>query len=205
MPGYGIMLGRWERTGLTALFRIVLCAGAAAALCACGTAQRPMFGAANEREVELRVLMGYDFDESGTLTRAELDAGLVAAFGEADRDGDSQLDAEEAGAENQRRWAAEGPAASPLIDWDGNGRIDAAEFSSTARTLFGNLDRDENALLDAFELRVPPTLRAQTPGEMAQGRVEDGVPVSPVPGGVQAPDGPQNDEPEPGPPENAGP
>ncbi len=168
---------------MSRIFRTMVCAGAVLGVVgACAGPPRGGLGIAAEREIELRVLTGYDADGDGTLTRAELDTGLARAFRQADGDGNARLNRDEMAAENQRRWAVEGPSASPLIDWNSDGGIDAAEFATTARNLFARLDENEDGVLDMMELSLPrPPLR-----QPQDGAPEPGIGPRPGPGPGQA-------------------
>ena len=164
------------------IFRTIICTGICtgavlSVVGACAGPPRGGLGIAAEREIELRVLAGYDADGDGTLTRAELDSGLARAFRQADGDGNARLNRDEMAAENQRRWAVEGPSASPLIDWNSDGGIDATEFATTARNLFVRLDENEDGVLDVVELSLP-----RSPFQRPQdGALEPGI--GPGPGG----------------------
>lgn len=111
--------------------------------------------AVNERTIDLRLLTFYDTDADHALSRAELENGMKRDFAVADRNRDGSLDAMETDAENQRRWRVEGPAASPIMDWNQDGFVDFVEYAATARTLFNQLDRDHDGVLDPGELRLP--------------------------------------------------
>src|ERR1700761_9481752 len=62
------------------------------------------------------ILMAYDANHDGIITRAELEAGLKADFAKADYKHLGKLDEEEARAVNQARLAQDQSVASPLID-----------------------------------------------------------------------------------------
>jgi Ca2+-binding EF-hand superfamily protein len=96
------------------------------------------------RAYYLRLLMRFDADEDGVLTRTELEAGLRREFDAVDRNGDSVLDAGEIRAADARRRAAGGTAGAgttwPPIDWNNDGSIDFNEFARVSRALFEQLD-----------------------------------------------------------------
>jgi hypothetical protein len=69
------------------------------------------------------------------------------------------LDQAEIQAENDRRYAASGTGYTPLIDWNRDGKIDFTEFAATARSVFEEIDKDHNGVLEGAELRVPPIRR----------------------------------------------
>ena len=137
------------------------------AIAACATSRTPTTElTAADAQVSIRLMLIYDANQDGKVTREELEAGLRREFMSADRDGDGQLSVMEMQAENDRRFRANGPAASPLIDWNQDGIIDMTEFSTTARSAFEQLDRDRDNVLDGAELRPP---RPPQPGAMGRG------------------------------------
>jgi hypothetical protein len=90
--------------------------------------------------------------KDGTVTRAELDAGLRADFAKADYKHKGCLDDDEARAVNEQRFAEDQSAASPLVDLKQQGCIDFYEFADTPRSLFDELDVDGNGILTPKEL-----------------------------------------------------
>ena len=108
------------------------------------------------------MLLKYDTNRDGTLTRQELEAGLRAEFNAADKNRSGCLDPAEVREINEQRVKADESAASPLIDWKNNGCIDFDEFATTARSLFEQLDRNGDGKLTP-ELLHPKKRRV--PGE----------------------------------------
>ena len=119
----------------------------------------------------------------GTLTRAEMEAGLRRDFEKADPDHDGCLDADQVRAINQQRWKEDASTASPLIDFKHNGCVDFDEFAATPRSLFDQLDADGNGRLTADELH-PGKAKAEKKSPGAEKRRE------PPEGG----EGPQGDD-----------
>lgn len=89
----------------------------------------------------------------GSLTRAQLEAGLKRDFDKADLNHDGCLEDNEVRLVNEARWKLDESTASPLIDFKHNGCVDFDEFAATPRTLFEQLDRDGNGKLTADELK----------------------------------------------------
>jgi len=111
--------------------------------------------AMSDQELKIRLMLSYDFNDDGIVTRAELEAGLKLQFGAADANGDGRLDPPEVRTENDHRFTYNGVSVPPLTDWDGDGFISFDEFATTARAAFALLDRDYNGKLTPDELRLP--------------------------------------------------
>ena len=109
----------------------------------------------------IRLMQVYDSDHDGVIAKAELETGLQREFTTCDVNSDGRLNGAETQAENDRRWRASGPASSPLIDWSQDGFIDFSEFSNTARSVFGQFDRNADGRLSGAEMRPPPRGRGQ--------------------------------------------
>src|SRR5258707_11130816 len=86
------------------------------------------------------MLVRYDANHDGTLTRKELEAGLKAEFDALDTKHLGCLDSDEVTAINEERMRSDESAASPLIDWKKKGCIDLDEYATTPRSLFLQLD-----------------------------------------------------------------
>ncbi len=145
------------------LFRFAICAIAVflvAAACG-GRGARPMgmLPPLGETEQNIKLMLSYDENSDGVVTRQELENGLRRQYATADLNHDGKLDLREMQAENDRRFRAFGTEASPLIDWNQDGIIDFDEFASTARSVFEDMDKNHDGKLDANELRLPQTGR----------------------------------------------
>jgi Ca2+-binding EF-hand superfamily protein len=120
----------------------------------------------------LEQLMRYDANHDGSLTRAEMEAGLRADFDAADTNHDGVLQPEEFRAVNKKRWQELASAATPLADWNGDGVVDFNEFAGLVRTLFDQLDANGDGVLSPAELH--PQAAGQKPQPQA-GRSQDGA------------------------------
>lgn len=101
------------------------------------------------------LLLRYDANNDGVVTREEMEAGLKADFAAADENADGCLNPAEVRAENNRRLAREGIASSPLRDWNLDGCVDIKEFSNTAHSYFDLADRKKDGKVTMLELRGP--------------------------------------------------
>jgi hypothetical protein len=115
------------------------------------------------------LLLRYDANHDGIITKDEMEAGLKADFAEADSDHDGCLNPEEVRAENQRRLARDGAQASPLVDWNLDGCVDPREFGTTVRSYFSLVDKKKDGRVTLNELRgpsmpiAPPTVEKKAP------------------------------------------
>ena len=100
------------------------------------------------------LLTKYDANGDGTITRAEMEAGLKKEFDAADTNHDGKLDADEAAVVNAQRWDADKSTASTIVDWNQDGFIDFNEFAGTARSLFADIDRNNDGQLTPDELQA---------------------------------------------------
>ena len=130
---------------------LLLCAAASVALSACGGGEgrkppeAPWHPAA-------QMLQKYVTAADGSLTRAQMEAGLHRDFNAADADHTGCLNTDETRAINEQRFVEDQSTASPLVDLTGRGCIDFGTFAATARSLFDTLDRDNNGVLTSQEL-----------------------------------------------------
>jgi Ca2+-binding EF-hand superfamily protein len=98
-------------------------------------------------------IANYDSNNDGTVTRAELEAGLRQYFRQADTNHDGRLDPEEVATANQRRIRQDESAAIPLIDWNQDGYVDFDEFAAGVRSQFEQLDLDGDGKVTPDEFR----------------------------------------------------
>ena len=137
------------------------------------------------------LLLRYDANKDGVVTRDEMEAGLKADFAAADTNGDGCLSPAEVRVENARRLQRDGAQASPLVDWNLDGCVDMREFSNTVHSYFDLADRTKDGRVTQLELRGPsmPIAPPQAPSRTASG--PNGQPGQPGSSSVQAPS-PQN-------------
>lgn len=145
----------------------VLCITVVAA-CAGGRNGNP---AALELEQQVRLMLTYDENSDGVVTREELDDGLHRQFAAIDAARRGYLDAKEAQAEDDRRSRVLGVSYSPMVDMHRNGMIDYDEFAALPRAIFDRLDRNHDGKLDQGELRLIQAVRGPVaPVPMPMGR-----------------------------------
>jgi Ca2+-binding EF-hand superfamily protein len=115
----------------------------------------------NNRGGPAALLLKYDANHDGTLTRDELIAGLKKEFAALDTNHDGCLTPDQVDAVNQARIAADRSAATPLQDWNQDGCVDFREFSAAAYSLFDELDRNGDGKITQDEFNP----RAARPAE----------------------------------------
>jgi Ca2+-binding EF-hand superfamily protein len=178
------------------------------ALAACGGHEQPppwMRPAEKPRDENYHggsagMILKYDADHDGTLTRDELIKGLKAEFAVHDTHHNGCLDADQAGQINQDRVDADQSTATPVMDWNQDGCIDYTEFSAAPYSLFDQLDLNHDGKLTPKELeragakpKDKPDDAEAAPPEHEEGGSRDrrggGGEVGP-PGGGGRPPGP---------------
>ena len=122
----------------------------------------------------VELLERYDADHDGTVTRAEMEAGLKAEFAAADKNHDGRLDEDETRAVNEARWGEGLSTTSTLVDWNQDGYVDFHEFANTARSLFDQLDKNGDGKLTPDELHPENKKNGKKPPEEKPRRHEDG-------------------------------
>jgi len=120
------------------------------------------------------ILRAYDANHDGSVTRAEMEAGLRADFAKADTNHDGALDKDEVRAVNAARWNSDASTASPLVDWNHDGVVDFDEFAATARSLFMQLDTNGDGVLSPDEIHPQGTGPVRQNGRMRGGRNRPG-------------------------------
>ena len=162
------------------LLRLVTCGCAVFAIAACAGPRNPRVAPnrppppISETEQNIKLMLSYDENSDGTVTRQELEDGLHRQFAAADLDHDGKIDLKEMQTENDRRFRAFGTEASPLIDWNQDGYIDFDEFASTPRSVFEEMDKNHDGKLDPNELRLPNVRRPPVQRRPVQGQGQGG-------------------------------
>jgi Ca2+-binding EF-hand superfamily protein len=95
----------------------------------------------------------FDLDADGSVTRDEADRALHAQFAKYDIDKDSGLSAAEARALNDER--RKQVNASPVFDWNADGRVDFKEYANQWLSLFDRLDANGDGMLTEQEMTRP--------------------------------------------------
>jgi EF hand len=116
------------------------------------------------------LLLKYDANHDGTLTRDELIAGLKAEFAALDVRHTGCLTPDQVDAINQARIAADQSTATPLQDWNQDGCVDFREFSAAAYSLFDQLDTNGDGKITPQEFNPRARPGTQNVAPPAQGR-----------------------------------
>ena len=101
------------------------------------------------------LLLRFDTDKDGYVTKEEMEAGLKADYAAADTNSDGCINPAEVRAENALRLRRDSTQASPLVDWNLDGCVDLREFSNTAHSYFDLADRTKDGRVSQLELRGP--------------------------------------------------
>ena len=118
------------------------------------------------------LLLRYDANKDGTLTKEELIAGLKAEFASHDKNHTGCLPEDEVAAINQQRVEQDQSAATPLVDWNHDGCLDYNEFSALAYSLFDQMDRNGDGKItpQEFNPSARPAGQGQGQGQGQQQR-----------------------------------
>jgi hypothetical protein len=141
------------------------------------------------------LLLRYDMDQDGMVSRVEMDTGVDADYALADSDNSNCISGQEIRAENDRRLNRDGGVASPVADWNLDGCVNMNEFGSSIRSYFSYADRSGDGRVSAAELNGPsmpitlpelsnPTPQARLPVQGTGQLNYD--PYGNVPGGTNA-------------------
>jgi Ca2+-binding EF-hand superfamily protein len=155
---------------------LIGCALALLAGCGGGQRQPPPWMRPTEKPRDenyhggpVSMLIRYDANHDGVLTRDELIAGLKAEFAAHDVKHDGCLTDDQVDDINQSRVDADQSTATPLVDWNQDGCINYTEFSAAPYSLFDQLDRNRDGKLTAKEMGQR---EATKPGEDAADAVK---------------------------------
>jgi hypothetical protein len=135
------------------------------------------------------LLLRYDTDQNGVVSRAEMDTGVNVDYELADADGNDCIAGPEIRAENDRRLSRDGGVASPIADWNLDGCVNRNEFGSSIRNYFSYVDGSGDGQVNSVELRgpsMPITLPRPPSADETQTRIPSGG-VPPSQGVVSAP------------------
>jgi hypothetical protein len=113
-------------------------------------------GKLNSECARLQPLFASDGAE---LTRDQMNVGLKLELAKWDKDGSGDLTNSEVQPLNDEL-RAENVGASPVRDWNADGRIDEKEFGSGWRTMFELCDRNRNDMVSVRELGHSPNVAA---------------------------------------------
>jgi hypothetical protein len=135
---------------------LIAMAASVALLAACGDTPppRPRSEPEKPRHPPTAMLTVYAAPD-GSLTRAQMEAGLKRDFDKLDTHHTGSLNEDQVRAIDEQRWKEDESTASPLIDFKHNGCVDFDEFAAAPRSLFDQLDRDGNGRLSPQELGKP--------------------------------------------------
>ncbi len=127
------------------------------------------------------MILKYDANHDGAVTRAELEAGLHAEFDSHDTGHTGCLKPDQVAAINAERIAADQSAATPLQDFRQDGCVDFQEFSSAPLSVFDDLDRNNDGTVSAEEFKPRPGQGGEPGGRRSNGgnRPPQGAPLSP--------------------------
>ena len=98
----------------------------------------------------------------GSLTRGELEAGLKLEFKKWDTDGNGELSRSELEPLNEFLHSLN-VGASPVTDWNGDGKVDFQEFASGWRTMFDLCDLDSDGVITKTEMGRSPNVAPPRP------------------------------------------
>ena len=131
------------------------------------------------------LLLKYDSNHDGTLTRDELITGLKAEFAALDAKHTGCLSPDQVDEINQARIAADQSAATPIQDWNQDGCVDFREYSAAAYSLFDQIDRNGDGKITPQEFNP----RGARPGAATPPVREEGSPRDPDGRAGQPPSG----------------
>jgi len=102
------------------------------------------------------LILKYDANNDGSVTRAEMEAGLRDDFDSYDTRHTGCLTPDQVSAINAERIAADQAAATPLQDFRQNGCVDFQEFAAAPRSVFDTLDKNGDGTVTPQEFNPKP-------------------------------------------------
>lgn len=147
----------------------IACLIAATALAGCGTSK---YAVVPTTSGALCLLQPFVTNPDGSLTTAQMDAGIAAGFRAADRDGSGNLEFAELAPLNDAR--AQTCDQTPLTDWSGRGVVGQTEYGARYKTAFdmSDLNQDGYATHDEMLYAKPkppkPKKAPLTPDDSTQ-------------------------------------
>lgn len=134
-------------------------------------------------------LVRFDANADGVITRDEFEKVIGADYAVGDTDKNGVLNLEETSVINDRLLTVRD--VSPIIDWNGDGRVDASEFGAQWRAIFERADLDRDGTVTREELsRGSKMPRGEPGGPGGRGGPGGGPPGGPgggPPGGGRRP------------------
>jgi hypothetical protein len=112
------------------------------------------------------LVLKYDANHDGSVTKAELEAGLRADFDAYDTRHTGCLSPDQVSAINAARIAADQAAATPLQDFRQDGCVDFQEFAAAPRSVFDTLDKNGDGTVTPQEFN--PKQNPNGPGARAR-------------------------------------
>jgi hypothetical protein len=127
-------------------------------------------------------LMPLVSNPDGSLTRAELETGLKAEFKKWDKDGNGALSQAEVEPLNEYLRSLNA-GASPVMDWNGDGKVDFQEFAGGWRTMFDLCDLRSDGTVTKAEMGRSPNVAPPRPQPTADTPQGPSPPKKPSGGG----------------------
>ena len=110
------------------------------------------------------MILKYDANHDGSVTRAELEAGLHADFDKYDTSHTGCLSPDQVSAINAERIAADQSVATPLQDFRQDGCVNFQEFAAAPQSVFDELDRNGDGIVTPQEFKPKPVPGGQRRG-----------------------------------------
>jgi hypothetical protein len=115
------------------------------------------------------LILKYDTNHDGSVTKAELEAGLRGDFDTLDTHHTGCLNPDQVSAINAERIAADQAAATPLQDFRQDGCVDFQEFAAAPRSVFDTLDKNGDGTVTPQEFNPKSAQRGRRGVEIPAG------------------------------------